>query len=360
MTDVEEGVLDRVRKILDRANHPNTPDGERETALRMADRLITKHAIDEALLDAAGRDDRRTPITKRIRAWEGFDWQAKFRTMVAEIAKTVRCKVALHPGGDITVVGMREDVEYLEMMWTVVYLNFVSKMNPRWDNTLSFEHNVYNFKKAGYKWPSIRDKARANNCWVDWPDGGRLIRAYKKHARMVGDESLVSTQRHSAYRESFSEGFTNTICAMLEEMRSQQREDSKDSVPGAALALRSIDEQVQESFYEAFPNFRPLSDEEFQERLEERRRIQEQEAREEQERLDAMTPAERRKHDEQVEAKRRKEAKESDRFWRDLMRQRDAKYDPSGIAAGTKAGRETDLTGGRRGMGGTKVRGEIS
>jgi hypothetical protein len=47
---MNQSIHDKVRAILDRANHPNTPQAEAETALALAQKLIIKHGIDEALL----------------------------------------------------------------------------------------------------------------------------------------------------------------------------------------------------------------------------------------------------------------------------------------------------------------------
>jgi hypothetical protein len=49
-------VRDKVRAILERANHPNTPQAEAETALALAYRLMQKHGIDES--EVAGGESR--------------------------------------------------------------------------------------------------------------------------------------------------------------------------------------------------------------------------------------------------------------------------------------------------------------
>lgn len=52
-TNTEQSIIEKVRAILDRANHPNTPQPEAETAFTLAQKLITKYNLDEsALLDA--------------------------------------------------------------------------------------------------------------------------------------------------------------------------------------------------------------------------------------------------------------------------------------------------------------------
>lgn len=51
-----DAIYDKVRAILDRANHPNTPQAEAETALAMAQRLMLKHGLDEAVFAEAQHD----------------------------------------------------------------------------------------------------------------------------------------------------------------------------------------------------------------------------------------------------------------------------------------------------------------
>lgn len=49
----KEKVLDKIRKLLAMARHDNGNDTEQETALRMANRLMAEHAIEEAEIDMA-------------------------------------------------------------------------------------------------------------------------------------------------------------------------------------------------------------------------------------------------------------------------------------------------------------------
>ena len=49
-------MIEKVRAILERANHPNTPQAEAETALALAYRLMAKHGIEESDLGARGED----------------------------------------------------------------------------------------------------------------------------------------------------------------------------------------------------------------------------------------------------------------------------------------------------------------
>ena len=47
---MDTSIYDKVKAILDRANHPNTPKAEADTALALAQKLILKHGLDESAL----------------------------------------------------------------------------------------------------------------------------------------------------------------------------------------------------------------------------------------------------------------------------------------------------------------------
>lgn len=57
----DDALVHKVRAILERANHPNTPQAEAETALALAFRLMQKHGIAESdVMDAAERSSITT------------------------------------------------------------------------------------------------------------------------------------------------------------------------------------------------------------------------------------------------------------------------------------------------------------
>lgn len=352
----EERILDQVRHCLDKANHPNTPEAEREMCLKRADTLMSRHAIDQAMLDLTrNASDRRKPTSREFQAWEGWQWRGQFETILTQIAKTagVRCVIGLQ--GKTTLVGYTEDVEYVEMLWTTIYFQFIARIDPKWDNSLSFEHNVYNFKESGTKWPEIRDIARANNNWVDWPDGGRLKRAYQRHCRIIGEEPRNHTQRHQAYKQSYADGFETRICARLEAMR-RSREEDVAGTTGASLVLVGAKEQVDEMFFLLFPERHPAAIRERNAKaMEEYRKTQEEEKREREEMLAAMTPRAREEFLAKEARKRQREAKANERYWAE---RENSTYDSSGSRAGARAAEQVDL-GRVGGSVGNSTKGEI-
>ena len=356
----EERILDKVRKLYERAYHPNTPPAEAETAKTMADSLVMRHAIDMALLDARNKGDRRLPTTRKFEAFGDWQWKEKFTTVIEELGRTYRCRTAIGYGREdsryATIVGMLEDVDLIEFVYTQIYMGFTSKIDPSWDDNLSFDHNVYNFKVAGYRWPDIYRIATQHNIYLSGPQDSKMIAGYKRHAKVVGDTHQIKTQRHAAYRESFAESFVRTVCRRLE----QQRADNEDAAVkgGAVLALVDVNERIDEAFYDLFPHMRPLTPEEREELIRQSRERQRKAQEELEAELAAMTPAQRRKYEEAKERERRKNAKDNERYWRDLERDNDRKYDSAGYTAGKRAGESVDL-GGYSGVGGGSTGGEI-
>ena len=64
-TNTEQAIIEKVRAILDRANHPNTPAHEADTAFTLAQKLIIKYNHDESAL-ADARQEVEDIVTDHI------------------------------------------------------------------------------------------------------------------------------------------------------------------------------------------------------------------------------------------------------------------------------------------------------
>jgi hypothetical protein len=81
-------LIEKIRALLARANHPNTPLAEAETALALASKLMQKHGLGEGDL-ALGQEDDITVTMERVRITGPYRVQ---RTNVLyEIAKVHSC-----------------------------------------------------------------------------------------------------------------------------------------------------------------------------------------------------------------------------------------------------------------------------
>lgn len=331
-------VLATVRKLLERASHPGTPEAEADACRQKADSLMLRHAIDEALLDAARTDDKRLPITRRIHAMDRrSQWWYRLRPVIAEIAKTCRVRVALHPDGDATIVGMLGDVDYFELLWTSVLLGFIGQVDPQWDDSLSVDHNIYRLKYSGLTWQQVHRRVEKANHFVPI---STLANAVKRHCAMIGEEYRPQPQNGAAYREAFAEGFTSHLSLRLWDMRKKQEQAIKEG--GAGLVLRAVDNRVDEEFYDLFPDLRPISEEERAARRAAFEREEERKAAERQAMLDAMTEKQRQAFLDKEARKQEREAAANERYWAERERKNAASTN-AGIRAGRAAARNVNL-----------------
>lgn len=268
----EAQIMEKIRAALRIAERAEDGSPEQEAALRSANGLMTKHAIDQAKLDASRTiGEKRTPVqmTFPFVAVGDVSWEylEQFRTLMARIARTNRCRVAIHPGAkyNVTVVGMQEDVEWTQLLWMQIFMEFVSKISPSWNLEKGIGENVADLKDAGYKWEAIwREGKRANPEMDDLEsyDAGKaryLMREYKQFVA-ENPREVVGTNRHKAYRFSFVKAYTRRIASRLEQMEADSTEAVETS--GSAVAMMDVRHRVDEEFYRVFPSHRPLTREE--------------------------------------------------------------------------------------------------
>lgn len=333
----EEKILSRVQKLLDKANADGTTEAERQLLLDKADELMIKHAIDDAMLMATmKKEDRRKPIQDRFQAADANapHWE-KFRTVLMMIANLHRVRTAFHYDGSVTLVGYFEDVEYVKMKWLNVYLHFSQTINPRWNTGISPEQNAYNFHRSGTPWTVVEDIARDHGC--SW-NIKQLRAGYRVYCNRIGEEPTRMTQRNTAYKESFAEAFRTRICTRIAELIEDR--DKQTSEAGALVAVRDLGIDIDELYYELFPNLDP------------RRIAAERAAREEQKRkeaeahqrwLESLTPAERAKYDREQEEAARRQARYSQKYWARIDRENAKLRDVDGLRNGRTSADQVDL-----------------
>jgi hypothetical protein len=336
MTEPNENVLAKVRKLIALAADAGATDQERELALARADQMMTRHDIDEAMLAARAPFQAGAPEHKRARLYEfNNEFHQQFVNLVYSLAVHHRIRAIRHIDvlGEYTIVGYPADLEYFELTWTQVYLAFIARMEPKWRPAESEDSNIYRLKSAGIKWERI-----ATLGGLDWPDGGRLKRAYRRECARLGETPVAHTQRHKAYRLSYAEGFIARI-AERTARQTEARNETVSSTPGAEVALRDRAAYVDDLVYKLFPSLRPATAEE----LARYRAQQAKEAAELHAMLEAMTPAER----EAFEAKARAADARWTRHWRREEQKRASMVDYAGTVAGRTAADSVDLSVGK-------------
>jgi hypothetical protein len=201
--DVDDRILERVRKLLARAEHPATPPAEAESCSAKAAELMSRYVIDQAMLDAAGDGGRSSaPIVRRIVV--DAPYTIVKAVLLDRVAKSFRVCVAIGPdhgaGRRCTLVGFDADLTMTEVLFTSLLLQASTAM----------------------------------------------IAASAGHPRV------------KAFRRSFLIGYADMIGHRLAEVRRSTEEVADAETPGTSLVLVDRAAQVEAAFAEEFPQLRSL------------------------------------------------------------------------------------------------------
>lgn len=370
----DQKILDRVAALLAIAEHPNTGEHEADTALRQANKLIARHAIEEAVLRQAQTIGQRRALSHRVVHVGAGEFSAYLTTVLFAAAEANRCSVA-QMSGSIEAFGAEEDIAWVETLFSMIRLQFMLKINPKWDESKPLDENIYNFKVAGNKWATINDIAMqhgnpsmentktaaawtGDKGWHDVEMGTgyfhKMFNAYKRYAKKIGDDTPVATQNQQAYRLSYAESFRATMVLRFRSMAEEAAEEM-DSIPGAVLVMVSQKEESNRMMWDAHPHLDPEVQKRQQAEWAEQER-KEAEAR--QEKLDAMTSQERQKFLEKEEAEVRRRAK-ADRAWYN-KHYKTYSYDSSARAKGAQAANSLDLSRKAGAAHGAGAKGELA
>ena len=202
MPDVDDRILERVRKLLARAEHPTTPPAEAEACSEKAAALMSRYVIDQAMVDAAA-PVAVAPIVRTI------DIDAPYAVpkaaLLTFVARAFRVCVAvgrdLDAGGRrCTVVGFPVDVDSTELLFTSLLLQ-----------------------------------------------ASTAVAAAGKGRRDI-----------KAFRRAFLLGYAHTIGARLEKVQSATEDEASQRTPGSDLVLADRAARVEAAFAAEFPRLRTM------------------------------------------------------------------------------------------------------
>jgi hypothetical protein len=131
-------ILERVRKLLAVAEHPNTPLAEAESAALAAERLIAKYAIDEALLQAAATTGSAPEV--RTIVIEAPYASAK-TVLVGAVARAYGVRAITLGGGETTrmsLVGFASDLGAVELLYTSLLLQATTSLRRQVESGRAF------------------------------------------------------------------------------------------------------------------------------------------------------------------------------------------------------------------------------
>lgn len=259
MTD---NYIRKVEALINRANHKDANSEERIACLAKADEIMAKHRLDRAMLFKDGNKPEKEIIVKTVSALPYSPYVGSLTWMRKDIL--THCGVMSRTWQEeVTLVGYEEDIFYAEMLWTSVYMEFTSKLFPKWESHRGFDANVYALKNAGYSWPEVRDFALAENAGDHISKltvknaGSKLRTAFKREAQRNGIEVLPGRQQPAnsrAWRDSFVEGFVNTLYGRLAVLSAKAKEAAGEA---GEIALISDADRVKHRFWEMYPETHP-------------------------------------------------------------------------------------------------------
>lgn len=261
-------MMDRVRALLNKAEATDYDD-EKRSLLEAAERIMKKYQIDEAMLASAklaqGIDDK--PDTRRITFADGHSpLLEQLFSLVCATANHTGCEFLGFWSGEGYMVGYEKDLDYAEMMYASIRVQLLKRVDPKADPHKGYDENVYVLHEAGIKWQSIsqmmehaRYNAPVGSMAESWPvtpwevdgqgkgkkDGGRLIRAAKRHCRDRGIE-YVAIADPKKFRRSYADGFVSEIRTRLWDLEKVGKEVRSTAGSGAELALRGRGDRVKE------------------------------------------------------------------------------------------------------------------
>lgn len=267
-------VMDRVAKLLNMAEDPNCEPNEAQAMRERADGMMLKYTIDEAELDRTkGVSQRQVPELMSFDICPANSpLKMQLTGLVMVVAEHFRVKVVfynLNPKavyGIVTAqaVGFPSDLKFFALLFGTLHLHLAGQLEPVVDLEKSFDENVYNLHEAGLKWVRIKDLlnlaysrgpgAPVDPTWaeVPWPDGKRLIRAYRRHCAVERVEPKA-VQSPITYQRNLVEAYAQRIATRLYMMRAKSAQQSA----GTALALRT--EDVSAKVAELFPELKTLA-----------------------------------------------------------------------------------------------------
>lgn len=267
----QESVLRKVRALLAKANS-TTFEGERQTFLNKADELMTKFAIDEAMLKLKDDPNARLVIRKDTDfGWwwsiNGMDTDARSEIYWLWEACVRHCRCVTGGFGTsdgqyenrkMPVFGTPSDLNYLDLLFTDLFMQMSAKLKPAYDPQKTLGHNIALAKAAGYKWAEIAVWSGHPEWVVDGKpkDNGVMKRYYLKHLADTGEGASRVDSNPRTYQWSYVSGFCSAVKNRLRLMSAATGGGEGES-SGMAIAIRDIRDQARDLMWNEFPDLRP-------------------------------------------------------------------------------------------------------
>ena len=253
--------MDAIRKLLARADHPNTPAPEADSCRLKAEQMMVKYRIEETELAASGALDSEAfkPIKYRMEVSpSGSPFYNTYYNLAVYAANHagVRTKYDWGYNEDglhtlyLILVGYESDIRYVEALFMSARIVFADRMEPKRDPNMSDEDNVYRMRNAGL------ERGRIGQL-MGWggektPGPAKVTRVYRKACKQRGEAIVVAGRDFNVktFREEYANGFCSEFWNALWKAKHAAGEVG-------TLVLAGREDNVNDAFYEFFPDLKP-------------------------------------------------------------------------------------------------------
>lgn len=203
---LDDGVLHKVRSLLAKAESTTFPD-EADALTAKAQELMDRHAIDRAMVAAAGTGPGR-PEGRDVTIDAPYP-RPKFHLLGA-VARANRCRAIYSPDEKVaTVVGFPEDQETVELLFTSLLLQATSAMLAGGDDphrrTRRYRH-AFLLAYAARIGERLRDADATVVAEADAAHGGEVLPVLASRAEAVESEVARRFPHLRRARVSVSDG----------------------------------------------------------------------------------------------------------------------------------------------------------
>lgn len=256
-------IMERVRNLLARADHPNTPVEEANIARERAEKLMTQYRLD-SIEEATTAGAQVTVSWRTFRVPFSAEFRSSYGMIVSYVIRHFDCRgarsmvfddVAMDYVDEYVVAGIQADLDFIDMLITSCLAAFSNNLEPKVLDDLSPEANALRMRKAGMERNRI-----ARVLLGDWQTTNEMKAKTRKVTAMVKAEAARRGENVedlfgrgtniATYRKSFAEAFTTEIYYRLARMAQSRGAEG-------TVVLGSLKAKVDEAFYERFPQYRP-------------------------------------------------------------------------------------------------------
>lgn len=260
-----DGIIAKVRGLLNTADHPNTSSEMAKNYRDKAEELMAKYRIEEEGLIAKDQFSitplvKTIPIIRYKHEFEDSHWSL---FAIVCLHGGVLCHGKYEPyeanDGEYWLmgyaVGYESDLRFVELLWESVRLAFIGHLDPEVDPLLLEAENIYRLRSSG-----IPRKDVAERIWGKWThaNSARVGKVYKEECLRRGEKPALDGRGVNAktYREVYAREFTRRVDERLRLARDGAL------AQGGGIELSGRKERVQEALWTAFPYLRPKPREE--------------------------------------------------------------------------------------------------